>query len=399
MHLSRLKAQPHLTYCTNIHAGESWEEVRDSLNTFVPPIRDALTQGAPMGIGLRLSGQAAFSLQDSHTLKAFQQQLLGLNAYVFTLNAFPYGQFHGTQVKQDVYLPDWTSPERLRYTLACIDILVALLPAGVDGSISTVPVGFRDAAQAPGALDNILDHLLQCVVHLVDCAQRQGKLIALALEPEPACYLETTQEAADFILDHMRSPAVVSKLAQTLSCSNEQAMAALRTHLGVCFDVCHSAVAFEDPLQAMRQLRAVGICIPKIQLSSAVRIPDMRADLLPALHMFDDAVYLHQVVVQSQDLTRFLDLPQAMAAYQAGQANGEWRVHCHVPVFLEHAGAISTTQAQLLQTLQGCKLEGFSSHLEIETYTWDVLPAALKTDSKAQAIARELQFVHQILTT
>ncbi|MFN5810067.1 MAG: metabolite traffic protein EboE [Burkholderiales bacterium] len=399
MHLSRLKAQPHLTYCTNIHAGESWEEVRDSLNTFVPPIRDALTQGAPMGIGLRLSGQAAFSLQDSHTLKAFQQQLLGLNAYVFSLNAFPYGQFHGTQVKQDVYLPDWASPERLRYTLACIDILVALLPEGVDGSISTVPVGFRDAAQAPGALDNILDHLLQCVVHLVDCAQRQGKLIALALEPEPACYLETTQEAADFILDHMRSPAVVSKLAQTLSCSNEQAMAALRTHLGVCFDVCHSAVAFEDPLQAMRQLRAVGICIPKIQLSSAVRIPDMRADLLPALHMFDDAVYLHQVVVQSQDLTRFLDLPQAMAAYQAGQANGEWRVHCHVPVFLEHAGAISTTQAQLLQTLQGCKLEGFSSHLEVETYTWDVLPAALKTDSKAQAIARELQFVHQILTT
>ena len=139
MHLSRLKAQPHLTYCTNIHAGESWEEVRDSLNTFVPPIRDALTQGAPMGIGLRLSGQAAFSLQDSHTLKAFQQQLLGLNAYVFTLNAFPYGQFHGTQVKQDVYLPDWASPERLRYTLACIDILVALLPEGVDGSISTVP--------------------------------------------------------------------------------------------------------------------------------------------------------------------------------------------------------------------------------------------------------------------
>jgi hypothetical protein len=352
-----------------------------------------------MGIGLRLSGQAAFSLQDNHTLKAFQQQLHGLNAYVFTLNAFPYGKFHATQVKQDVYLPDWTSPERLRYTLACIDILAGLLPEGVDGSISTVPVGFRDAAQAPGALDQILDHLLQCVVHLVHCAQRQGKLIALALEPEPACYLETTQEAADFILQHMRSPAVVSKLAQALSCSNEQAMAALRTHLGVCFDVCHSAVEFEDPVQAMRQLRADGICIPKIQLSSAVRIPDMRADLLPALHMFDDAVYLHQVVVQSQGLTRFLDLPQAMAAYEAGQANGEWRVHCHVPVFLEHAGAISTTQAQLLQTLQGCKLEGFSSHLEVETYTWDVLPAALKTDSKAQAIARELQFVHQILTT
>jgi sugar phosphate isomerase/epimerase len=399
MHLSRLKAQPHLTYCTNIHAGESWEDVRDSLNTFVPPIRDALTQGAPMGIGLRLSAQAAFSLQHADTLKAFQQQLRDLNAYVFTLNAFPYGTFHGTQVKQQVYLPDWSSPERLRYTLACIDILAALLPAGVNGSISTVPVGFRDAAQAPGAMAHILDHLLQCMAHMVNIAQQQGKHIALALEPEPACYLETTQEAADFILQQVRSPAAVSQLAHSLSCSNAQALSALHSHLGVCFDVCHSAVAFEDPLQALRQLREAAICIPKIQLSSAVRIPDMRSDLLPTLQMFDDAVYLHQVVVQAQGLTRFLDLPQAMAAYEAGQANGEWRVHCHVPVFLEHAGNISTTQSQLLQTLQGCKSEGFSSHLEVETYTWDVLPAALKTDSKAQAIARELQFVHQVLTT
>ena len=399
MHLSRLKAQPHLTYCTNIHAGESWEDVKASLNAFVPPIRDALTQGAPMGIGLRLSGQAADSLHDKPALQAFQQQLRELNAYVFTLNAFPYGTFHGTQVKQDVYLPNWTSPERLRYTLACIDILAALLPAGVQGSISTVPVGFRDAVDAPGAMDQVLDHLLQCVALLVTYSTQHHTHMALALEPEPACYLETAQEAADFILKEVRSPASVEKLSRMLSCTESQALLALQTHLGVCFDVCHSAVEFEDPVQAMRQLREAGICIPKIQLSSAVRIPEMRADLLPALQMFDDAVYLHQVVVEQNGLKRFLDLPQAMAAFHAGQANGEWRVHCHVPVFLEHAGLISTTQAQLLQTLEGCKREGFSSHLEVETYTWDVLPAALKTDTKAQAIARELQFVHQVLTT
>lgn len=399
MHLSWLKAQPHLTYCTNIHAGERWDEVRDSLNTFVPPIRDALTQGtAPMGIGLRLSGQAADSLHEPHTLQAFQQQLHELNAYVFTLNAFPYGTFHGTQVKQNVYLPDWTSPERLRYTLTCIEVLAALLPDGVDGSISTVPVGFRDAADAPGAMDQILDHLLQCVAALARVAEQRHKHIALALEPEPACFLETSQEAADFILQHVRSAASVARLMRLLSCTEAHARSVLQTHLGVCFDVCHSAVAFEDPVNAMRALRDAGIGIPKIQLSSAVRIPQMRADLLPTLQKFDDAVYLHQVVVQAQGLQRFLDLPQAMAAFEAGQAPGEWRVHCHVPVFLEHADPISTTQAQLLQTLQGCKNEGFSSHLEVETYTWDVLPASLKTDTKAQAIARELQFVHQMLS-
>jgi sugar phosphate isomerase/epimerase len=398
MQLKRLAAQPHLTYCTNIHAGESWDEISQSLSLFVPTIRDAVADGAPMGIGLRLSGQAAFSLNEPSVLQAFQTQLKALNAYVFTLNAFPYGTFHGVPVKQDVYAPDWTHAERLRYTLACIDILTALLPEGMDGSISTVPVGFRDACDAPDAIPQVVSHLLQCVAHMVGIKRQTGKHIALALEPEPACYLETTQEASHFIQTHVRSEKAVTELAQALACSTELAQQALAEHVGVCFDVCHSAVEFEDPALALHDLRKAGIAIPKIQLSSAVRIPQMTAEQLPNLQAFDDAVYLHQVVVeQAGHLTRFVDLPGAVTAFHAGQAQGEWRVHCHVPVFLQDAGAISTTQAQLLQTLEACKREGYSSHLEVETYTWDVLPAALKTDSKAQAIARELLFVKKVL--
>ena len=398
MQLKRLIAQPHLTYCTNIHAGESWDEVSHSLDVFVPAIRDAVADGAPMGIGLRLSGQAAFSLHKPSVLQAFQAQLKSLNAYVFTLNAFPYGTFHGVPVKQDVYAPDWTQPERLRYTLACIDILAALLPEGVEGSISTVPVGFRHAADTTEAMTAVVSHLLQCVAHLVHTQAQTGKHIALALEPEPACYVETTQEAAQFILTHVRSDKAVAQLAQMIGGSAEQALQALRSHLGVCFDVCHSAVEFEDPALALHELRQAGIAIPKIQLSSAVRIPQMTRSQLATVQGFDDSVYLHQVVVQQAgQLQRFVDLPQALAAFEAGQAEGEWRVHCHVPVFLQDAGAISTTQAQLLQTLEACKQEGFSSHLEVETYTWDVLPDALKTDSKAQAIARELLFVKKVL--
>ena len=339
MQLKRLIAQPHLTYCTNIHAGESWDEVSQSLNIFVPPIRDAVADGAPMGIGLRLSGQAAFSLHEPSVLQAFQAQLKSLKAYVFTLNAFPYGTFHGVPVKQDVYAPDWTHAERVRYTLACIDILTALLPEGVEGSISTVPVGFRGACEAPDAMPKVVTHLLQCVAHLVHTQAQTGKHIALALEPEPACYLETTQEAAQFILTHVRSDKAIAQLAQMLGGSAEQALQALSSHLGVCFDVCHSAVEFEDPALALNELRQAGIAIPKIQLSSAVRISQMTAAQLPTVQAFDDAVYLHQVVVENAgQLTRFVDLPEAVAAFHDGQAQGEWRVHCHVPVFCKTQG-------------------------------------------------------------
>jgi hypothetical protein len=324
--------------------------------------------------------------------------LTALNAYVFTLNAFPYGTFHGVPVKQDVYAPDWTHAERVRYTVACIDILAALLPDGVDGSISTVPVGFRHACDTSAAMSSVVSHLLQCVVHMVQTKHQTGKHIALALEPEPACYLETTQEALHFIQTHLRSEEAVVELAQRMACSTDLARQALVDHVGVCFDVCHSAVEFEDPAKALHDLKQAGIAIPKIQLSSAVRIGQMNAAQLAKVQGFDDAVYLHQVVVEhAGELKRFVDLPEALAAFNAGQAQGEWRVHCHVPVFLQEAASISTTQAQLLQTLEACKREGFSTHLEVETYTWDVLPDSLKTDSKAQAIARELQFVKKVL--
>jgi hypothetical protein len=337
-------------------------------------------------------------LHEPAVLKAFQAQLTALNAYVFTLNAFPYGTFHGVPVKQDVYAPDWTHAERVRYTVACIDILAALLPDGVDGSISTVPVGFRHACDTSAAMSSVVSHLLQCVVHMVQTQHQTGKHIALALEPEPACYLETTQEALHFIQTHLRSEEAVAELAQRMACSTDLARQALVDHVGVCFDVCHSAVEFEDPAKALHDLKQAGIAIPKIQLSSAVRIGQMNAAQLAKVQGFDDAVYLHQVVVEhAGELKRFVDLPEALAAFNAGQAQGEWRVHCHVPVFLQEAASISTTQAQLLQTLEACRREGFSTHLEVETYTWDVLPDSLKTDSKAQAIARELQFVKKVL--
>ncbi|MBC3917156.1 metabolite traffic protein EboE [Undibacterium sp. CY18W] len=418
MQLSLPSHNVHLTYCTNIHAGESWDEVSSSLDETIPVIRKKLelSNDQAFGIGLRLSAQAADSLILPARLDEFKAQLARLGAYVFTINAFPYGPFHTVRVKEQVYLPDWRDGERLRYTRQCAYILAALLPEGMDGSISTVPGAYKSEARTADAQTQIVEQLIAAVAMLAQLEQDTGKYIALALEPEPCCFLETLAETTAFFCDQLWATDSIVKLADLCISTEAEASHMMRRHLGVCYDVCHAAVEFEDPVKALQKLSAFGIRIPKIQLSCALRIPVMHAGMLAELQRFDDGVYLHQVVVQKhRNLQRYTDLPAAMAAYQAGKADGEWRIHCHVPIFWDSDGQtgsktdskrepkldseLGSTRADLLATLQALRKQGFSSHLEVETYTWDVLPAHLKNESKAHAIARELGFIMKELLT
>jgi hypothetical protein len=393
MRMMHLPGCPELTYCTNIHPGETWDEIRASLEAHVPVIKAQIAPDEPFGLGLRLSGIAAAELTESETLARFKDQLSALGAYVFTLNAFPFGPFHGTRVKEQVYEPDWRTGERVSFTGDAAKILANLLPDGGYGSISTVPCGFKPIRRDPNAVSLLVGHLLQATAQLVMLERSTGRRMALGLEPEPCCFLETVEESLAFFQDELLTPASLVRFAALAGVGAGETELMLRRHLGICYDVCHGAVEYEDPVAALERLRGAGIAITKIQLSAAMRVPEISASLIPRLRDFDTGIYLHQVVTRNGALSRFVDLPEAFAAFERGQADGEWRIHCHVPVFLESLGELGSTQDTLLAVLHAIKGEAFTPHLEVETYTWDVLPRSLKTASKADDIARELRFV------
>jgi sugar phosphate isomerase/epimerase len=398
MKLNQLPGDVHLTYCTNIHAGESWRDIRASLDEHVPAIKSSVAPNQPMGIGLRLSGQAAATAREPDALASFRDQLSKLGAYVFTINAFPFGPFHGVRVKEHVYLPDWRDRERVAFTANSAAVLAAILPDGVDGSISTVPGAFKPNGRSSEAIAAMTSNLMMAVADLVDVERRTGKHIALALEPEPCCFLETTAESIPFFKDTLLKPETLDKLGAVTGVSRQEAEVLLRHHLGICYDVCHGAVEYEDIVAELDRLLAAGIAIPKIQLSAAMRVPAMRKDLVAAVMKYNDGVYLHQSIVRRDDnLARHVDLPDAVAAFGEGQADGEWRIHCHVPVFLADLGEISSTRSDLVKTLAALRQKTRSSHLEVETYTWDVLPDQLRTGSKSADIAREIAFCRQEL--
>ena len=395
MHLDHLPGDVHLTYCTNIHAGETWDEVRQSLDAHLPSIKAQVSPQRRFGIGLRLSAVAAETLSAPATLAEFRDYLADNDFYVFTINAFPYGPFHGTRVKEDVYQPDWLAPERLAYTDRVADILAALLPEGMVGSISTVPGTFKAIAAArPDAPRLMADAMARHVATLVGLERRSGREIVLALEPEPCCFLETIEETLAFFRNHLHNEASAAVVAQQAGISPAEAADALGRHLGVCYDICHGAVEFEQPKEAFARLAEAGIRVGKLQLSSALRLPEVGRETEKMLSAFDDGVYLHQVVERRNGaLTRYVDLAPAFAALRGGTAGGEWRVHCHVPVFLEIAGKFHSTQPTLKAALDVTRSAFVAPHLEVETYTWDVLPQDLRQSSRADAIAREMRWV------
>ena len=389
MRLAAGGALGHLSYCTNIHAGETLAEVTAGLAQYLPVIKAGVAPDQPFGVGLRLGHAAAEGLRDRAALDALKGFLADGGYYVFTLNAFPYGAFHGRAVKENAYRPDWSEPERLAYTNHAADLLAELLPAGEAGSVSTVPCTFKP--WAAGRLEAIVEHLLRHVAHLVALRERTGQTIALALEPEPHCYLETIAEAIAFFEGRLYSREGVARLASLTGQSPAAVERALRRHLGLCYDVCHAAVEFEDAKSSVAQLRAAGIAIGKLQLSSALRVASLDADSARHLAAFAEPVYLHQAVERSGGrLRRYADLPEALGAAAAG---AELRVHFHVPVFLDRMEHFDTTQAFLAEILALHRAEPICPHLEVETYTWDVLPEAYRQADLGSAIARELNWV------
>ncbi|MEM7405108.1 MAG: metabolite traffic protein EboE [Pseudomonadota bacterium] len=395
MHLAGLGCPGHLTYCTNIHAGEHWPDVEQSLAANLPAIKAAVSPDGPLGLGLRISASMATALSDPDTLTRLTT-LLGNDYYVFTVNAFPYGNFHGQPVKDGAYRPDWTDPERLRYTNETAEVLANILPDGQAGTISTVPASFKpwfDESEFDGVAAACARLMGQHAAYLYDLRQRTGKRIALALEPEPFCLLETIDETVAFFERHLFAGAGMEALASATGLGQHDALIAMRTHLGVCYDVCHAAVEFEDPDASLDALEDAGITVGKVQLSSALRLNPVDTNAAAALAQFDEPVYLHQTMERTDaGVLRHPDLAQALA--RVGEATGnEWRSHFHVPIFLERMEQFDTTQEFLRSILQRHRKQPISEHLEVETYTWDVLPEQYRGLPVADAIARELNWV------
>lgn len=397
----------HLTYCTNIHPGETWSEVFQALKTYLPPLKKQLSPDKPFGIGLRLSSKGSEELLEDDHLQEFKHWLKEQDLYVFTMNGFPYGGFHNQSVKDQVHRPDWTTTDRLTYTVLLARILAELLPEGMEGGISTSPLSYKpwlleeDQQRVRYVYTQSTQHLAMLVEALVKLKQETGKSIHVDIEPEPDGLLENSKEVINYYREWL-VPVGVKHLQESkdLQLSKEEAQKSIYNHLQLCYDVCHFALAYEKPAEAFAKLRDAGIKIGKLQLSAALKtmLPEdlkTRGEIAETMAIFSEGTYLHQVVEKDKDgeLTQYPDLTFALQHIRKPNIV-EWRTHFHVPLFTREYNGLQSTQEDILEVLQLLQQSPVTQHLEVETYTWEVLPKELKKDL-SESIHRELEWVIQ----
>ncbi|AFK01680.1 hypothetical protein Emtol_0526 [Emticicia oligotrophica DSM 17448] len=391
----------HLSYCSNIHPGEDWKEHFSVLQSSIPQIKVSVCPDASMGIGLRLANQASIDLSEKSNFDAFKKWLDDNNCYVFTMNGFPYGGFHNVVVKDKVHAPDWTTQERTDYTIRMFGLLAKLLPENLsEGGISTSPLSYRFWWKTTDALidatQKATQNMVSVVESLVELKATTGKTLHLDIEPEPDGILENSTEYLDWY-NHYLLPIGIKQLSGK-GFSEEEATNAIKTHIQLCYDVCHFAVGFEHPQSVIDKLDAQGLKVGKIQISSALKVDfsNDATEKLKVIAQYNEPTYLHQVVAQKKDgsFVKFPDLTEAISGFDENILS--WRVHFHVPLFIENYGMLASTRSDIEDTINVHKQKPFTNHLEIETYTWGVLPTEFQAPLN-ESIIREINWVKGLL--
>ena len=371
-------------YCTNVHAGTNLSQIRANLSEVACSVRERLSIPS-MGVGLWIPAEASEELLAGFAAQEFGNWLSDHCLLPFTINGFPYGNFHQPVVKHHVYQPAWWDDARLQYTVNLAKILHQILPDGLTGSISTLPLGWGMPRPSVATLAAAAERLLQVAAELARLEEETGRRIVVAIEPEPGCVIDTTDDMIDFFDRYLPD-------------END------RRYLTVCHDICHAAVMCEPQEKVLRRYAAAGVSIGKVQVSSAIEVrwdqldDDARNRAVMQLKEFAEDRYLHQTMVVHRDGRQQLveDLPLLLDADCPGQGDLAWKIHFHVPIYLDRFGELHATQSAVHECLRALEtVEGldFSGHLEAETYAWGVLPEAISVDNLAEGIAREMRWL------
>ena len=385
-----------LSYCANVHPGERLADVWDALDA-AAQVRAALPVGR-LGLGLWLARSALQPLASDGGARRLADEIDRRGLEVVTLNGFPYGNFHAQVVKRAVYHPDWCTPERVQYTRTLAEILATLLPARVDtGTISTSPLAHRNEVSGSvlAFTARATDALCLLAVDLGRLRDHTGKRIRVCLEPEPGCLLESTRDAIAWWTEEL--PGAARRTGVPLDLAHE--------HLGICFDTCHQAVAFEDAAASLEALAAARVPVAKMQLSSAieVRAPGSAAGR-EAMARFAEQRFLHQVRAPGDDgrLVGIDDIYPDLDGLEHLPQDRAWRVHYHAPIHRDAVGEVSTTRGFLRDAIAWLRQSDLPApHLDVETYTWSVLPEGERPVDQAglvAGIAAELRWARDELT-
>jgi len=384
-----------IAYCSNVHAGADVEQTRENLGKHAVEVKRLFRPHKPMGIGLWLSANSAIGLKTyEQTTASSRSSELGQflaehELDPFTFNGFPFGNFHQEVVKKDVYLPTWFEADRLQYTKSLVKLIQQFSKAD-ELSISTLPIAWGNPTCTPKKLNEAAHNFWEIAKFCHEVENQTGRLVYICIEPEPGCQIQYSRDIVDFFESHL------------LKQGDEDL---IRRHIRVCHDVCHAVVMCESQESVFQAYQKAGIQVGKVQISSAVVVQfdsmseNDRAEAIQQVSAFAEDRYLHQttITLSDQDVSFFEDLPLALQSIDSPKnAQGTWRIHFHVPIYLREFGLLQASQQEIVDCVSSCRRYSEVTHFEVETYAWNVLPPDLQEETLAVGIAKELTWFDEL---
>ena len=401
------KTKLEWTYCTNVHPLHTLESWKRAIAFFGKEVKEQLGWGRrpsmPLGmwfnhsVAQELLGNSTSWKEEKEKMETHLSFVKEEGISTFTLNTFPFGNFQQKVVKTEVYKPDWTDPARLEYTVRCARILSHLMGERYLGTLSTVPLGWKQCWTQEKTLE-AAKNLLNCVVQLQKLSEERGKILQVCIEAEPGCVIENTRETVIFWEEVLRP------LAKKKGVSGE----VLERYCGICYDTCHQAVQFEDGVEALKTLQGAGISMGKMQLSNALEfLPDANQATLKLRKQFVEERFLHQTRIWDENSGKemgYNDLPEAIESCMEHPERWKmpWRVHYHLPLFAQEMlteKGLSTTVEEMKKALRYALEQELCTHFEVETYTWNILPEPWRPCNDvelARNIAKEIEMVVEL---
>jgi hypothetical protein len=364
-----------LSYCTNIHFGESWEEVFYILKFHSRKLRNAFLKMDQFGIGLRLSNSSIINLSKSSFFFDFLFWLKINNFYIKSVNGFPYSFFGSNYIKDNVYLPDWSNFKRYIYSRRIIILFSNFLNKNNFGGISTLPLSYKYFF-CNYSYNNLyiksIKYLYSLLILLNDIYVNNKIFIHLDIEPEPDCVVSNTLDYINFFKKWLLDRIILYFLKKKIHMF-------ILNYFRICFDICHSSVEFESICQSFNSIFLFNIKFGKFQISSSLKIDKMNFYNSYVFSYLPETPYIHQVYGKTfyDNIITYKDISLAHILLYKKKIV-EYRIHYHVPIFFDKYEIFESTQQYIIEFFKLLKKRNAFYIFEIETYTFDILPCYLK---------------------
>lgn len=380
-----------ITYCSNIFKNNNGTQLLNSLNKYKKEFKSY------KDISICVSNNIINELNEKKNLNKILTWKKINKKNIPLINGFVYKNFHQNLIKENIYYPDWTKKERFNFTKNTIFFAQKINKRSKICGISTLPITYKlwIKNNTKYNIKKAINFFFEILKILIKIKKYKNILIHIDIEPEPFCLLEDCKDFIYFFKSWIL-PELEEKIKIYLNVKKNKAKNVITKHLNLCFDICHSAVMFENQKLSLDLIKKFKIKIGRVQISSAIKIKKINKHNFNHLNFLNKSPFLHQSLMKLNNLKYIKNNDFKNIKIINNEIIKEIRIHCHVPIYKKKiTNNIYTTQKELKNSLMNILKYDFTRNLEIETYTYNMLYK--KKSNKIKSMIKEYNWLINLI--